>query len=179
MSGVAYHQECLVQQLLSFVFLFESRLSQFWYFFRSITNIWLDIFPCNFGTGYVRYFHFTVLPLGFLVHLLFSQSFLNLWEPIWGDKEFQSLCFPMTELERVNRWIPLRLTVRLFVRVFHAVASKLIKKSPIRWARENFLGLAVILTIKRGSFPQVEWEWKNYSLTLRLALFDMRQRPSM
>lgn len=139
-----------------------------------------DIFPIyhrylafswDFGAGYVRYFHFTVLPLGFLVHLLFSQSFLNLWEPIWGDKEFQSLCFPMTELERVNRWIPLRLTVRLFVRVFHAVASKLIKKSPIRWARENFLGLAVILTIKRGSFPQVEWEWKNYYLTLRLAPF--------
>ena len=138
MSGVAYHQECLVQQLLSFVFWFESRLSQFWYFFRSITNIWLYIFSWDFGAGYVRNFHFTVLPLGFLVHLLFSQSFLNLWEPIWGDKEFQSLCFPMTALERVNRWIPLRLTVRLFVRVFHAVASKLIKKSPIKWARENF-----------------------------------------
>ena len=33
---------------------------------------------------------------------------------------------------------------------------EIIKKSPIGWARENFLGLAVILTIKRGSFPQVE-----------------------
>ena len=33
---------------------------------------------------------------------------------------------------------------------------EIIKKSPIGWARENFLGLAVTLTIKRGSFPQVD-----------------------
>ena len=42
----------------------------------------------------------------------------------------------------------------MFAQIFHAVASKLRKKSPIGRLKENFLGLAVILTVKRDSFSQ-------------------------
>ena len=42
------------------------------------------------------------------------------------------------------------------VRILHAVASKLTKKSLVGSPRENFLGLAMILTLKRGSYLQVQ-----------------------
>ena len=100
--------------------------------------------------------------LCFLVHLLFSQGFSNLWKPSGEDKEFQSLYFSMTALRRVPRWILLRLTVPLFAQIFHTVASKFTKKSSIGSPRENFLGLAIILTLKRGSVSRAEdpWLWK-------------------
>ena len=111
-------------------------------------------FSWNFGTGYVRHFNSRFCLLCFLVHLLFSQGFSNLWKPSGEDKEFQSLYFSMTALGRVPRWILLRLTVPLFAQIFHTVASKFTKKSSIGSPRENFLGLAIILTLKRGSVSQ-------------------------
>ena len=69
--------------------------------------------------------------LCFLVHLLFSQGFSNLWKPSGEDKEFQSLYFSMEALGRVPRWILLRLTVPLFAQIFHTVTSKFTKKSSI------------------------------------------------
>ena len=121
-------------------------------FFRIVTNIWL--FRGILAQGRSDIFNLRFCLLCFLVHLLFSQGFSNLWKPSGEDKEFQSLYLSMTALGRVPRWILLRLTVPLFAQIFHTVSSKFTKKSSIGSPRENFLGLAIILTLKRGSVSQ-------------------------
>ena len=103
-------------------------------FFRIITNI--QHFHGILAQGMSDIFNSRFCLLCFLVHLLFSQGFSNLWKPSGEDKEFQSLYFSMTALGRVSLWILLRLTVPLFAQIFHTIASKFTKKK-FNWEPEK------------------------------------------
>ena len=111
-------------------------------------------FSWNFGTGYVRHFQFTVLPF-----VLSSAPFIftRLLKPLETQWRRQGILIAIFFDDGIGAGFPLillRLTVPLFAQIFHTVASKFTKKSSIGSPRENFLGLAIILTLKRGSVSQ-------------------------
>ena len=98
----------------------------------------------------------------FSIHLPFVLSsapfiFIKLLKPLETQWRRQGIPIAIFFDDGIGTGSPLnsaRLTVPLFAQIFHTVASKFTKKSSIGSPRENFLGLAIILTLKRGSVSQ-------------------------
>ena len=111
-------------------------------------------FSWNFGTGYVRHFQFTVLPF-----VLSSAPFIftRLLKPLETQWRRQRIPIAIFFDDGIGAGSPLN-SAKINSSIVRADLShyslEIHKEKVQLGARENFLGLAIILTLKRGSVSQ-------------------------
>ena len=113
------------------------------------------VFSWDFGTSVDRYFQFTVLPFRLSSAPFNFTKLLKPLEAHWRGQGIPIALFFDDGIGAGSSMNSAKINSSI-VRILHAVASKLTKKSLVGSPRENFLGLAMILTLKRGLYLQVQ-----------------------